>query len=256
MTGRREPQGDRAGREEEEEEEEEEEAARTFGAEEANQESPRLRLGLCPPSRGLCSQDTELMSCHQAEWVSISGPPSAPENAISTVNETCVTLEWSPPRDTGGRGDVSYGVRCQKCAGDARKCAPCGSSVHFVPRQFGLSAAVVLVSNLQPDSNYSFAVESQSGVSDLSPAPRGAVVVNVTTSQTVSVVLKERRSRDSVTLAWQGPDRPNGVIVEYEVIYYEKADLADRENSPSRRDTADAVSEEETLHRRTSIDAE
>lgn len=39
---------------------------------------------------------------------------------------------------------------------------------------------------------------------------------------TVSVVLKERRSKDSVTLAWQGPERPNGEIVEYEVIYYEK----------------------------------
>uniref|UniRef100_A0A669BMF4 receptor protein-tyrosine kinase n=1 Tax=Oreochromis niloticus TaxID=8128 RepID=A0A669BMF4_ORENI len=38
----------------------------------------------------------------------------------------------------------------------------------------------------------------------------------------LSVVLKERRSKDSVTLAWQGPERPNGVIVEYEVIYYEK----------------------------------
>lgn len=38
----------------------------------------------------------------------------------------------------------------------------------------------------------------------------------------VSVVLKERRSKDSVTLAWQGPERPNGEIVEYEVIYYEK----------------------------------
>lgn len=38
----------------------------------------------------------------------------------------------------------------------------------------------------------------------------------------VSVVLKERRSKDSVTLAWQGPERPNGAIVEYEVIYYEK----------------------------------
>lgn len=25
-----------------------------------------------------------------------------------------------------------------------------------------------------------------------------------------------------MTLAWQGPERPNGVIVEYEVIYYEK----------------------------------
>lgn len=43
----------------------------------------------------------------------------------------------------------------------------------------------------------------------------------------VSVVLKERRSKDSVTLAWQGPQRPKGVIVEYEVIYYEKV----RENS-------------------------
>uniref|UniRef100_A0A8C7ZV04 receptor protein-tyrosine kinase n=1 Tax=Oryzias sinensis TaxID=183150 RepID=A0A8C7ZV04_9TELE len=39
---------------------------------------------------------------------------------------------------------------------------------------------------------------------------------------TLSVVLKERRSKDSVTLAWQGPERPNGAIVEYEVIYYEK----------------------------------
>lgn len=36
------------------------------------------------------------------------------------------------------------------------------------------------------------------------------------------MVLKERRSKDSVTLAWQGPERPNGEIVEYEVIYYEK----------------------------------
>lgn len=34
--------------------------------------------------------------------------------------------------------------------------------------------------------------------------------------------MKERRSKDSVTLAWQGPERPSGAIVEYEVIYYEK----------------------------------
>ncbi|KAK1878994.1 Ephrin type-A receptor 5 [Dissostichus eleginoides] len=151
-----------------------------------------------------------------------NGPPSAPENPISTVNETCVTLEWSPPRDTGGRGDISYSLHCRKCSGDGRKCTPCGSSVHFVPRQFGLSSASVLVTDLQPDSNYSFTVESQNGVSDFSPTPRGTVVINVTTSQTVSVVLKERRSKDSVTLAWQGPERPNGAIVEYEVIYYEK----------------------------------
>lgn len=118
-----------------------------------------------------------------------SGPPSAPENPISTVNETCVTLEWSPPRDTGGRGDITYSLHCRKCSGDGRKCVPCGSSVHFVPRQYGLSSAVVLVTDLQPDSNYSFTVESQNGVSDLSPSPRGKVVINVTTSQTGESVL-------------------------------------------------------------------
>lgn len=113
-----------------------------------------------------------------------SGPPSAPENPISTVNETCVTLEWTPPRNTGGRGDITYSIHCRKCSGDGRKCAPCGSSVHFVPRQYGLSTTTVQITDLQPDSNYSFTIESQNGVSDLSPTPRGTVMVNVTTSQT------------------------------------------------------------------------
>uniref|UniRef100_A0A3B3ZGU9 receptor protein-tyrosine kinase n=1 Tax=Periophthalmus magnuspinnatus TaxID=409849 RepID=A0A3B3ZGU9_9GOBI len=184
----------------------------------------------CPPhSSSPQEQATECMcerGYHRAETdprsMSCTRPPSTPENPISTVNETCVTLEWSAPRDTGGRGDITYSLHCRKCSGDGKKCSPCGSSVHFIPRQFGLSSTNVLVTDLQPDSNYSFTVESQNGVSDLSPTPRGTVVINITTSQTVSVVLKERRSKDSVTLAWQGPERPNGAIVEYEVIYYEK----------------------------------
>lgn len=57
-------------------------------------------------------------------------------------------------------------------------------------------------------------------------APPDAVVL--VSSAAVSVVLKERRSKDSVTLAWQGPERPNGVIVEYEVIYYEKVSARTR----------------------------
>ncbi|XP_063741555.1 ephrin type-A receptor 4b isoform X1 [Eleginops maclovinus] len=178
--------------------------------------SPQEQAVECVCEKGFYRAETDPRS------MACSRPPSAPENPISTVNETCVTLEWSPPRETGGRGDISYSLHCRKCSGDGRKCTPCGSSVHFVPRQFGLSSASVLVTDLQPDSNYSFTVESQNGVSDFSPTPRGTVVINVTTSQTVSVVLKERRSKDSVTLAWQGPERPNGAIVEYEVIYYEK----------------------------------
>lgn len=113
----------------------------------------------------------------------LSGPPSAPESPISTVNETCVTLEWAPPRDTGGRGDITYNLNCTRCSGDGRKCTPCGGSVHFVPRQFGLVSTTVLVTDLQPDSNYSFTIKSENGVSELSPAPR-EVIINVTTSQT------------------------------------------------------------------------
>ncbi|XP_056912527.1 ephrin type-A receptor 4b [Takifugu flavidus] len=182
----------------------------------AHSSSPQEQAVECTCEKGFyrAEADPRAMACTR--------PPSAPENPISTVNETCVTLEWSPPRDTGGRGDITYSIHCRKCSGEGRKCAPCGSSVHYIPRQYGLSSTTVQVTDLQPDSNYSFTVESQNGVSDLSPTPRGTVAVNVTTSQTVSVVLKERRSKDSVTLAWQGPERPNGVIVEYEVIYYEK----------------------------------
>uniref|UniRef100_A0A3B3CIF3 receptor protein-tyrosine kinase n=1 Tax=Oryzias melastigma TaxID=30732 RepID=A0A3B3CIF3_ORYME len=184
----------------------------------------------CPPHSSSPQEQADECICEKGFYraesdprsMACTRPPSAPENPISTANETCVTLEWSSPRDTGGRGDITYSIQCKKCFGEAKKCTPCGSSVHFVPRQFGLSSNTVLITDLQPDSNYSFIIESQNGVSDLSPVPRGTVVINVTTSQTVSVVLKERRSKDSVTLAWQGPERPNGAIVEYEVIYYEK----------------------------------
>ncbi|XP_020566649.1 ephrin type-A receptor 3 isoform X2 [Oryzias latipes] len=184
----------------------------------------------CPPHSSSPQEQADECICEKGFYraesdprsMACTRPPSAPENPISTANETCVTLEWSSPRDTGGRGDITYSIQCKKCFGEAKKCTPCGSSVHFVPRQFGLSSNTVLITELQPDSTYSFIIESQNGVSDLSPIPRGTVVINVTTSQTVSVVLKERRSKDSVTLAWQGPERPNGAIVEYEVIYYEK----------------------------------
>ncbi|XP_016122093.1 ephrin type-A receptor 3-like, partial [Sinocyclocheilus grahami] len=117
-------------------------------------------------------------------------PPSAPGNPISMVNETAVTLEWSPPRESGGRGDVSYSVHCRKCsgeagaAGDREKCVPCGSGPHFNPRQFGLTHPRVLVTGLQPHTNYTFNIEALNGVSDLSPSPRQLVSVNVTTSQT------------------------------------------------------------------------
>ncbi|KAI4883767.1 hypothetical protein NFI96_004016 [Prochilodus magdalenae] len=116
--------------------------------------------------------------------MNLQRPPSAPENPISTLNDTSVTLEWSPPRDNGGRGDVTYNIHCRKCPGDSRKCGPCGSGIHFVPRQFGLSMAKVLVSDLLSNTNYTFIIEAVNGVSDLSPSPKQQVTVNITTGQT------------------------------------------------------------------------
>ncbi|XP_072544403.1 ephrin type-A receptor 4b [Salminus brasiliensis] len=184
----------------------------------------------CPPHSYSHQEKASECSCEKGYYradldprsMACTRPPSAPENPISTLNDTSVTLEWSPPRDSGGRGDVAYNIHCRKCPGDGRKCSPCGSSVHFVPRQFGLSMAKVLISDLLSNTNYTFSIEAVNGVSDLSPTLKQQVTVNITTGQTVSVILKERKSKDSITLAWQGPERPNGAIVEYEVIYYEK----------------------------------
>ncbi|XP_078419727.1 ephrin type-A receptor 3-like [Cetorhinus maximus] len=184
----------------------------------------------CPPHSYSHQESSSQCTCEKSYFraetdpraMPCTRPPTAPENPISTTNETSITLEWSPPRDSGGRNDIMYNIRCKKCVGDPRKCSLCGNGLHFIPRQFGLTYTKVLVTNLLPHTNYTFDLEALNGVSELSPSPKQYVSINVTTSQAVNVMLKERKSKDSITLAWQGPDHANGVIVEYEVIYYEK----------------------------------
>ncbi|XP_061097396.1 ephrin type-A receptor 4b isoform X2 [Conger conger] len=184
----------------------------------------------CPPHSYSLQDKASECTCEKGYYraeldprsMACTRPPSAPENPISTINETSVALEWGPPRDSGGRGDVTYNVHCRKCPGDGRKCGPCGSGLHFSPRQFGLALAKVQVTDLLPHTNYTFSIEAVNGVSDQSPSPRQLTSVNITTSQTVSVTLMKRKSKDSITLALQGPESANGANVEYEVTYYEK----------------------------------
>lgn len=45
----------------------------------------------------------------------------------------------------------------------------------------------------------------------MSPAPSQVVAVR-----------HESAGQNSVTLLWQEPDQPNGIILEYEIKYYEK----------------------------------
>lgn len=107
--------------------------------------------------------------------------PSAPQNVISNVNETSLRLEWSPPRESGGRGDVVYNVICKSCGG--RGCTRCGDNVQFTPRQLGLTDTWVYISDLLAHTQYTFEVQAVNGVSDQSPHSPQYVSVNITTNQ-------------------------------------------------------------------------
>ncbi|MEQ2205300.1 Ephrin type-A receptor 4-A, partial [Xenoophorus captivus] len=110
-------------------------------------------------------------------------PPTAPVHLISNVNETSVNLEWSPPRSSGGRQDLTYNVVCKRCGPDGRRCQPCGNGVHFSPQQLSLKGTRVSINELQAHTNYTFEVWAVNGVSPQSPGPEQAVSVTVTTNQ-------------------------------------------------------------------------
>uniref|UniRef100_A0A8C1PGS7 receptor protein-tyrosine kinase n=1 Tax=Cyprinus carpio TaxID=7962 RepID=A0A8C1PGS7_CYPCA len=156
-------------------------------------------------------------------------PPSAPVNIISSVNGTSVSLEWGSPLDTGGRSDVIYDVLCQKCDKDGAQCEDCrvgAALVRFIPQQTGLTEPWVTVLNLAAHSNYTFRIVALNGVTHLSNEPPQSVLVNITTNQAapsqVMAIRQENASQNSVTLFWHEPAQPNGVILEYDIKYYEK----------------------------------
>uniref|UniRef100_A0A8C6TCN6 receptor protein-tyrosine kinase n=1 Tax=Neogobius melanostomus TaxID=47308 RepID=A0A8C6TCN6_9GOBI len=147
----------------------------------------------------------------------------------STV-PTLTPLPWPVPSDQGfvgsdvhpGRGIYQSGLSGEypKSITDSgsQLCLPCDSDVLFAPGQNGLATTRVVVSELRAHTHYTFIVQALNGVSQVSGAgaPQ-SVSVTVTTNQAATDV-----TRHSLALAWQQPDRPNGVILEYEVKFYEK----------------------------------
>ncbi|XP_029561404.1 ephrin type-A receptor 4 [Salmo trutta] len=109
----------------------------------------------------------------------------------------------------------------------AQLCLPCGPDVLFSPQQSGLGATRVCVSELQAHTRYTFTIGARNGVSQGHTArARESVSVTLTTNQAapspVTSIQASDVTRHDVSLAWQQPDRANGVILEYEVKYYEK----------------------------------
>uniref|UniRef100_A0A674DIX3 Ephrin type-A receptor 7 n=1 Tax=Salmo trutta TaxID=8032 RepID=A0A674DIX3_SALTR len=165
--------------------------------------------------------------------VACTRPPSAPQNLVYNINQTTVSLEWSPPADMGGRNDVTYRIMCRRCSWEPEECVPCGGNVGYSPQQAELVDTYVNVVDLLAHANYTFEVEAVNGVSDLSRTQRLFAAVSVATSQAapsqVSEVIRERVQQRSVQLSWQEPEQPNGVITEYEIKYYEKVSVFERE---------------------------
>uniref|UniRef100_A0A4W5QIT1 receptor protein-tyrosine kinase n=1 Tax=Hucho hucho TaxID=62062 RepID=A0A4W5QIT1_9TELE len=188
----------------------------------------------CPINSRTTNEGATNCVCRNSYYRSDSDPPqipcttipSAPQSVISIVNETSLRLEWSMPRDGGGREDVVYNIICKSCGGGRGGCTRCGDNVQFIPRQLGLTETSVHISDLLAHTQYTFEIQAVNGVSDQSPYSPHYSSVNITTNQAapsaVLIMHQVSRTPDSITLSWSQPDQPNGLILDYELQYYDK----------------------------------
>uniref|UniRef100_A0A3Q1IML4 Ephrin type-B receptor 3 n=1 Tax=Anabas testudineus TaxID=64144 RepID=A0A3Q1IML4_ANATE len=145
----------------------------------------------CPANSRATSGASNVCSCrngyYRSDTDSPDSPcttvPSAPRSVISSVNETSLVLEWSEPRDLGGREDIFYNVICKKCLPERGMCSRCDDNVDISPRHLGLTQRRVAVRNLQAHTQYSFEIQAVNGVSNKSPYTPQFSAVNITTNQ-------------------------------------------------------------------------
>ncbi|XP_007908799.2 ephrin type-B receptor 1 [Callorhinchus milii] len=188
----------------------------------------------CPANSRSLTESADVCICRNGYYradfdmadLPCTSVPSGPRNVISSVNETSIILEWHPPRDVGGRDDVMYNIVCKKCNGNRKSCTRCDDNVEFVPRQLGLTETRVFISSLWAHTPYTFEIQAVNGVSSKSPYSPQHVSVNVTTNQaapsTVPIMHQVSSTMSSITLSWPQPEQPNGIILDYEIRYYEK----------------------------------
>ncbi|XP_065603981.1 ephrin type-B receptor 3 isoform X1 [Cyrtonyx montezumae] len=199
----------------------------------------------CPPNSRTTSGAATVCICRSGFFRADTDPadsactsvPSAPRSVISNVNETSLVLEWSEPQDAGGRDDLLYNVICKKCSVERRLCTRCDDNVEFVPRQLGLTERRIYISNLMAHTQYTFEIQAVNGISSKSPYPPHFASVNITTNQAapsaVPTMHLHSSTGNSMTLSWTPPERPNGIILDYEIKYSEKVKQSIPSLSPS-----------------------
>uniref|UniRef100_A0A8D2ZGK6 Ephrin type-B receptor 3 n=1 Tax=Scophthalmus maximus TaxID=52904 RepID=A0A8D2ZGK6_SCOMX len=190
----------------------------------------------CPANSRASSGAASVCSCrngyYRSDTDSPDSPcttvPSSPRSVISIVNETSLVLEWSEPRDMGGRDDTFYNVICKKCLPERGMCSRCDDNVDISPRHLGLTQRRVAVRNLQAHTQYSFEIQAVNGVSNKSPYTPQFSAVNITTNQAapsaVPTVHLMAATASTMSLSWLPPEKPNGIILDYEIKYHEKGE--------------------------------
>uniref|UniRef100_A0A667IQK0 Ephrin type-A receptor 2 n=1 Tax=Lynx canadensis TaxID=61383 RepID=A0A667IQK0_LYNCA len=153
-----------------------------------------------------------------------AGPPSAPHYLTAVGMGAKVELRWTPPQDSGGREDIIYSVTCEQCWPESGECGPCEASVRYSEPPHALTRTSVIVSDLEPHMNYTFAVEARNGVSGL-VASRSFRTASVSINQTEPPKVKlEGRSTTSLSVSWSIPPPQQSRVWKYEVTYRKKGD--------------------------------
>ncbi|XP_036203086.1 ephrin type-A receptor 2 isoform X2 [Myotis myotis] len=159
-------------------------------------------------------QDSLSMPC--------TGPPSAPSYLTAVGMGAKVELRWMAPLDNGGREDITYRVTCEQCLPESGECRPCEASVRYSELPNKLTRTSLIVSDLEPHMNYTFAVEARNGVSDL-VASRSFRTASVSINQTEPPKVKlESRGTTSLSVSWSIPVPQQSRVWKYEVTYRKK----------------------------------
>ncbi|NWT55859.1 EPHB5 protein, partial [Erythrocercus mccallii] len=187
-----------------------------------------------PGSQECVCQNRYYRSASDNSDAPCTGIPSAPRDLSYEIIGSNVLLTWRLPKDLGGRKDIFFNVICKVCpAGSAGPCVRCGDSVQFEPRQVGLTESRVQVSNLLARVHYTFEIQAVNLVTELSSEAPHFATINVSTSQSVPSAVpmmhQVSRTTNSITLSWPQPDQPNGIILDYQLRYFDKAE--DEDNS-------------------------
>ncbi|XP_069466348.1 ephrin type-A receptor 2-like isoform X2 [Ambystoma mexicanum] len=160
-------------------------------------------------------------------WLPCSRPPSPPHAIFAVGMGAKVELNWSQPRSSGGRNDVTYTVICEQCRSDSRECYPCDSSVSYSEVPQGLNGTTLTVFDLEPYMNYTFSVEARNGVSAFSSSRSlgtTSISVNQTEPPRVTSVNLDSRSSSTLSLSWTVPELQQSRVWKYEVTYSKKND--------------------------------